>query len=138
MSNTKIGGKSTENKRHFRVVDVDGKTVSFGEGKITSKASPGDAARKLLSSIAHNKGLEGIKKLDIGKVKFKIQEFTQGSKKKIYGPYVGYFHKYTAQELKKSSFADVKRAPKMKPVVKLNKVSNSKLNIKINTIKNKK
>ena len=121
-----MGGKSTESKRHFRVVEMNGKTVSLGEGKITSKASPGDAARKLLSSIAHSKGLEGMKKLDIGKVKFKIQEFTQGSNKKVYGPYVGYFHKYTPQELKKSSFADPKRAPKMKPVVKLNKGSNNK------------
>ena len=39
------------------------------------------------------------------KVKFSIQEYTQGSSKKVYGPYVGHFHKYTAAELKKAKTA---------------------------------
>ena len=38
----------------------------------------------------------------MSKVKFCIQEYTQGSSKKVYGPYVGHFHKYTAAELKKA------------------------------------
>jgi hypothetical protein len=133
-----MSSKKIENKRHFRVIELDGKPVSFGEGKITNKSSPADAARKLLSSIAHNKGLDGMKKLNIGKIKFKIQEFTQGSKKKIYGPYVGYFHKYTAEELKKSTFKDEKRVPKMKPIVKLNKSTNTKTNTKTNIKPNNK
>jgi hypothetical protein len=128
MSSTKVN-KNSENKRHFRVIELEGKPVSFGEGKITLKSSPADAARKLLSSIAHKKGLDGMKKLNIGKIKFKIQEFTQGSKKKVYGPYVGYFHKYTVEELKKTIFKDEKRVvPKMKPIVKLNKSTNNKTN----------
>ena len=53
------------------------------------------------------------------KVKFCIQEYTQGSSKKVYGPYVGHYHKYTAAELKKAMTADGKVKFTMKPVVKL-------------------
>jgi len=111
------GGADTE--RHFRVVELEGKKVAIGGVSITSKGSPSDAARKLLTSIAHEKGLKKMKKLDLGKVKFKIQEFTRGSKNKVYGPYVGHFHKYTAAELKKAKTAGGKQSFTMKPVVKL-------------------
>ena len=113
----KVGG--SDNKRHFRVVELSGKKVSFGEGKITEKGSPGDAARKLLSSIALEKGLKKMKKLDLGKVKFKIQEYTRGSKNKVYGPYEGYFHKYNEEELKKAKTSKGKQGFTMKPVVHL-------------------
>jgi hypothetical protein len=118
------GGKS-EGDRHFRVVKLDGKEVEIGGVSITQKASPGDAARKLLSSIAHEKGLKKNKKLELGKVKFSIQEYTQGSKKKVYGPYEGHFHKYTAEELKKARTAGGKQAFTMRPMIKLNKNSKS-------------
>ena len=98
---------------------LDGKKVEFGGVSITSKASPGSAARKLLTSIAHEKGLKKNKKASMPKVKFCIQEYTQGSSKKIYGPYVGHFHKYTAAELKKAKTAGGKIKFTMKPVVKL-------------------
>ena len=108
-------------ERHFRVVQLDGKKVEFGGVSITSKASPGSAARKLLTSIAHEKGLKKNKKASMPKVKFCIQEYTQGSSKKVYGPYVGHFHKYTAAELKKATTAKGKIKFTMKPVVKLSK-----------------
>ena len=116
------GGKS---ERHFRVVQLDGKKVELGGVSITSKASPGSAARKLLTSIAHEKGLKKNKKASMPKVKFSIQEYTQGSSKKVYGPYVGHFHKYTAAELKKAATAKGKVKFTMKPVVKLAKKKNN-------------
>ena len=112
-------------ERHFRVVQLDGKKVEFGGVSITSKASPGSAARKLLTSIAHEKGLKKNKKASMPKVKFCIQEYTQGSSKKVYGPYVGHFHKYTAAELKKAKTAKGKIKFTMKPVVKLAKGKNN-------------
>ena len=77
-----IGGAETE--RHFRVVELANKKVAIGGVSITNKGSPSDAARKLLTSIAHEKGLKKMKKLDLGKIKFKIQEYTRGSKNKVY------------------------------------------------------
>ena len=112
---------SGKSERHFRVVQLDGKKVELGGVSITSKASPGSAARKLLTSIAHEKGLKKNKKASMPKVKFCIQEYTQGSSKKVYGPYVGHFHKYTAAELKKAATAKGKVKFTMKPVVKLAK-----------------
>ena len=108
-------------ERHFRVVQLEGKKVEIGGVSISEKASPGNAARKLLTSIAHHKGLKKNKKASMGKVKFSIQEYTQGSSKKVYGPYVGHYHKYTGAELKKAMTADGKVKFTMKPVVKLAK-----------------
>jgi len=118
----RTGGKS-EGDRHFRVVKMENKNVSLGGVSISKVASPSDAARKLLKSIAHEKGLEKMKKLNMGNVKFSIQEYTQGSKKKVYGPYIGYYRKYTADEMKKAKTAKGKVKFTMKPVVKLNKSS---------------
>lgn len=117
MSSNYLFGGADE--RHFRVVELENKKVAVGSASITSKGSPSDAARKLLSSIAHEKGLKKMKKLDLGKVKFKIQEYTRGSKNKVYGPYEGYFHKYTPAELKKAKTAGGKQGFTMKPVVHL-------------------
>ena len=109
------------NERHFRVCKLEGKNIELGGVSISSKASPGSAARKLLTSIAHHKGLKKNKKASMPKVKYCIQEYTQGSSKKIYGPYVGHYHKYTAAELKKAETAGGKVKFTMKPVVKLAK-----------------
>ena len=106
-------------EKHYRVVELDGKPVKIGGVSIKSKASPGSAARKLLTSIAHEKGLHKMNKLKMKKVKFSIQEYTQGSKHKVYGPYVGHFHEYTKEELKKAKTAKGKQSFKMKPIVKL-------------------
>ena len=116
-----VGGS---NERHFRVVELDKKKVEIGGVSIKPGASPGSAARKLLTSIAHEKGLKKNKKTSMPKVRFSIQEYTQGSSKKVYGPYVGHFHKYTAAELKKASTAGGKIKFTMKPVVKLAKKNN--------------
>ncbi len=105
--------------RHFRVVELENKKVNIGGVIIKSKNNPRSAASKLLTSIAHEKGLMKNKKIKLGKVKFSIQEYTQGSKKKIYGPYIGYFHKYTKNELKTSYSAEGKIKFTMKPIVKL-------------------
>ena len=131
-----VGGSD---ERHFRVVELDKKKVEIGGVSIKPGASPGSAARKLLTSIAHQKGLKKNKKTTMPKVKFCIQEYTQGSSKKVYGPYVGYFHKYTAAELKKASTAKGKIKFTMKPVVKLAKNNNKKiggLNMNQNNNKN--
>ena len=112
-------------ERHFRVCKLEGKNIELGGVSISSKASPGSAARKLLTSIAHHKGLKKNKKTSLPKVKYCIQEYTQGSSKKIYGPYVGHFHKYTAAELKKAETAGGKVKFTMKPVVKLAKGKNN-------------
>ena len=50
-----VGGS---NERHFRVVELDKKKVEIGGVSIKPGASPGSAARKLLTSIAHEKGLK--------------------------------------------------------------------------------
>ena len=133
-----IGGLADE--RHFRVVELNGKKVEIGGVSITSKSNPSSAAKKLLSSIAHEKGLMKMRKLDLGKVHFKIQEYTRGSKNKIYGPYVGHFHKYTPAEIKKATIDKGKQSFKMKPVVKLHtknnnkKMNNKKMNNKSNNV----
>jgi len=116
-----VGGSD---ERHFRVVELDKKKVEIGGVSIKPGSSPGSAARKLLTSIAHEKGLKKNKKTTMPKLRFCIQEYTQGSSKKVYGPYVGYFHKYTAAELKKASTAKGKIKFTMKPVVKLAKNNN--------------
>lgn len=107
------------NKRHFRVIELENKKVSIGEVTISNKASPGDAAKKLLKSIAYEMGLKGNKKISMGQVKYTIQEFTRDSKNRVFGPYIGYYHKYTEEELKKSIISDGKIKYTMKAIVKL-------------------
>ena len=124
------GKKNMKEERHFRVCELDGKKVSIGGSTLKPGQSPLNAAMKLLSSIAHEKGLEKMNKLKLGKVTFKIQEYTQGSKKKVYGPYRGHFHEYTAAERKKAMTAKGKQGFKMRPVVKLVKKNNKKNNEK--------
>ena len=133
-SEEQSGGAMKE--RHFRVCELNGKKVHLGS--VTLKPSKGKgimpspqtAAMKLLSSIAKEKGLKGMNKLKLGKVTFSIQESTQGSKKKVYGPYDGRFREYTAEEKKKSVIKNKKtgkliQAFKMKGIVKLSKKKNN-------------
>ena len=112
------GGKKPTEKRHFRIVQLNGKNVSLGGVSISHKASPRDAAKKLLGSIAHEKGLKKNNKLKL-KEKYVIQEYTQGSAKKMYGPYLGHYRKYSANEIKKASSADGKVKFTMEAIVKL-------------------
>ena len=104
--------------RHFKIIDVDGKQVKFGTADIKETQSPLNAAKKMLKSIAHEHNLKGNNKLKI-KVVFSIQETTQGSSKKVFGPYSGKYHKYTEAEMKRATASGIKF--RMKPVVKLYK-----------------
>jgi len=75
------GGKSKTlaTKRHFTVV------IGNKENGLYVSTTPSSAARKAVSKLcASNKSK---------KVEFHIREITQGSKKKTYGPYVGYIEK---------------------------------------------
>jgi hypothetical protein len=70
---------SSDSKRHFTVV-MEGK-----EHGLYVSSTPSSAAKKAITKLcASNKGK---------KVEFHIREITQGSKKKTYGPYVGYIEK---------------------------------------------
>ena len=88
-------------KRHFKVV------IGNKEHGLYISSTPSSAARKAVSKLcADNK-----KK----KVEFCIREITQGSNKKVYGPYIGYMQKLEKPvELKG-------RIIWYKPIVKLHK-----------------
>ena len=99
-----IGGKnakktSSDSKRHFTVI------MGNKEHGLYVSSTPSSAARKAITKLCtSNKGK---------KVEFHIREITQGSKKKTYGPYVGYIEKLKEPiELKG-------RVIKYKPVAKL-------------------
>ena len=71
--------KTLATKRHFTVV------IGKKEHGLYVSTTPSSAARKAVSKLcASNKSK---------KVEFHIREITQGSKKKTYGPYVGYIEK---------------------------------------------
>ena len=132
--NNQIGGVDT-NERHFKIVELDGQVVDFGRisvRKITKGGNPGSgpisAAKKALRSISEHLGMSGEKKLKIN-VQFMIKEITQGSSKKIYGPYKGHYRKYSEQE-KKEKKEKTGRNYEMEPIVKLIDLKNKKSNKK--------
>ena len=105
--------------RHFKIVNLNGKDVNFDySAKIKEKQTPLNAAKKLLKSICLHMGLKGMKKLQCNAT-FIIKETTQGSKKKMFGPYKGSYIKYTPAEAKKAMASGI--SFKMKPYVKLSK-----------------
>ena len=73
------------NKRIFKIIEINNEEILLGNITISNKASPSDAAKKLLLSIAHYKGYTKKDKKNMDKVKFLIQEFTENSKQKVYG-----------------------------------------------------
>ena len=99
-----IGGKSakkssTITKRNFTVV------IGSKEHGLYVSSSPSSAARKAVSKLCATDKKR--------KVSFHIREITQWSKKKTYGPYLGYIEKLAKPiELKG-------RVIKYKPVAKL-------------------
>ena len=128
----KKGGdnKDESNKRTFKVIELNGKVVDFGNFTIKRKTSGGNpgpgpiiAARKALQSIS--------KYLKVNKnklnVNFMIQEITRGKTQyKIYGPYNGYYRKYSSKELKEKRIKtkDGKYITlEYEPVVKLQKAN---------------
>ena len=90
-------------KRHFTAV------IDSNEYGIYVSSTPSSAAKKVVSKLcANNKNK---------KVKFSIRETTQKSRKKTYGPYIGYMEKLDKPvELEG-------RVIKYKPVAKLDKKS---------------
>ena len=70
---------SSTTKRHYTVV------IGSKEHGLYVSSSPSSAARKAVSKLCATDKKR--------KVSFHIREITQGSKKKIYGPYLGYIEK---------------------------------------------
>ena len=109
-----LGGKpvkktkktSSDSKRHFTVV------MGNKEHGLYVSSTPSSAAKKAVTKLCTaNKSK---------KVQFEIREITQGSKKKTYGPYVGYIEKLKEPiELKG-------RIIKYKPITKLSKKTSNK------------
>lgn len=77
-SKTKSKSSSTS-KRHFTVV------IGTKEHGLYVSSSPSSAARKVVSKLCGKKNGK--------KVEFCLREITQGSDKKIYGPYLGHVEK---------------------------------------------
>lgn len=131
-NNSIKGGASnyTGTYRHFKIVELNGKEVKLDYGAaIKEHQTPLNAAKKLLKSICLHMGLKGMKKLQCNAT-YVIKETTQGSSKKMYGPYHGKYSKYTPAEAKKAMASGI--SFKMKPVVKLHK---EKKNMKKNMMK---
>jgi hypothetical protein len=91
----------SSSKRHFTVV------MNSNEHGLYVSSTPSSSARKAVSKLcADNKNK---------KFEFSIRETTQGSNKKVYGPYLGYMEKLDKPiELKG-------RVIRYKPIAKLNK-----------------
>ncbi len=116
--NNQRGGKIPDsiNVRHFKISELNGKTVDFGSAEIKASRTPLSAAKKLLKSIAHHMKLYKSNKLKLSAT-FKIRETTRGHAKE-YGPYTGSYHKYTNSELKDAKTKGGKIMFTMKPIVK--------------------
>ena len=146
-----VGGDDSEdsNKRFFKIVELDGQIVDFGRLHILKVTKGGlrgpgplSAAKKALLSISQHLGMSGNKKSKIN-VQFMNKETTKDSSKKIYGPYKGYYHEYTAEEKKKAMIKNKKSGKilsifHMKPIVKLINANNYKKKYSTNNATNKK
>ncbi len=102
--------------RHFKLIEADKKELNVGYVKISENASPLSAAKKLFKSLCHHRKLNGENKLKCQST-FTIQETTQDSRKKIYGPYKGHWKKLTAKEQEEAGRAGIQFT--MRSVVQL-------------------
>ena len=75
----KVAKKSNSEKRYFKVVEVNGRKHEMGR---YSGNMPQNAAKKAVTRICAAKKMSK----DNCSLTFSIQETTQGSEKKIYGP----------------------------------------------------
>jgi hypothetical protein len=127
----KLGGKKGKELydgtyRHFKMVEVDGKPVKTNaRADIKEHQSPLNAAKKLLTSMVKKEKLSDNAKSKLSVI-FYIQETNRESKSKIYGPYIGKYHKYTPSEAAKASADKGKVFFKFKPMVRLYKGSSKK------------
>lgn len=120
-NNNKEGGAKPYSGtfRTFKLVEVNGKPIKIdARAYVKEHQTPLNGAKKLLKSWCRH---EGIKKNDRTKVNitFTIQETTQGSSKKQFGPYTGKYMKYTPEQMKQAKAAGIVFS--MKPIVKLRK-----------------
>ena len=93
----------SSSKRHFTIV------MNSKEHGLYISSTPSSAAKKVFSKLCTNNKKK--------KVDFCIREITQGSNKKVYGPYIGYM-----QKLDKPVELEG-RVIRYKPVAKLDKKS---------------
>jgi len=116
------GGRTKTSKdckgtfRHYKIVEVDGKSMTFGRIQ-GCDLIPSTAAVRAFKSACHK--LE--KKNEKCKVTFFIKETTNGSKKKIFGPYEGMRVKLSKPKMIEKVGKDgkkVKYEVHYKPVVK--------------------
>ena len=99
------GGKEDPDVRYFTVVELNGRKIENGgrykisnlytrgskKGKMRkNKPTPGDAASKALSKFCRDMKSKNKSQC---RVTFSLKEVTQGSSKKVYGPYFGYYKK---------------------------------------------
>ena len=69
-------------KRNFKIVEINGKAMEMG---LYKSSSPSGAARKAFTQLCSKMS----KSKDRCDFVFSIKETTNGSAKKVYGPYVG-------------------------------------------------
>ncbi len=120
--------------RHFKLIEADKKELNVGYVKISENASPLSAAKKLFKSLCHHRKLNGENKLKCQST-FTIQETTQDSRKKIYGPYKGHWKKLTAKEQEEAGRAGIQFT--MRSVVHLVNSKTKKTTKKKTTTKKK-
>ena len=120
--------KTLATKRHFTVV------IGNKENGLYVSTTPSSAARKAVTKLcASNKNK---------KVEFHIREITQGSKKKTYGPYVGYIEKLKEPIELKGRTVEYKPMAKLKGkkmsggenVSNINQLYQYKVSITVDTI----
>ncbi len=108
--------KNEKNVRHFKLIEADKKEVNLGYVKVNPSSSPLSAAKKLFKSLSHHKNMSGKDKLKFSST-FTIQETTQDSKRKIYGPYKASWKKISNKDKDNASRAGIQF--NMRSVVKL-------------------
>ena len=104
-------GGAVSSTRRFKIVEVNGKSVTSSARVEVKKGGPISAARKLLTAHCREMKIKGNRRLGVH-VTYTIQETTSGSKHKLYGPYKGHFVKYTAEELKDKVVGGIQRTVK--------------------------
>lgn len=101
-SSRSMKGGVEKRKRYFKVVEVQGKPRVFG--RYASSGTPMQAAKKAVRIICD--------KLRVNKekchIKFSIQETTQNSKHKVYGPYKAHIKKNPKSEWKTVKYKGAK------------------------------